>query len=332
MKATPAPHRLPPLFAGSRLVIYARLEEPSLGKVVLRAQGPDGPVELPLSLGPATPDDGSHLLATLWARAAIRDLEEGRSAWHNRQGSLQERTGRDRITAEIVRLGVTYGLVSRHTSFVAVEQRESPVPGDAVLRCVPVALTRGWGGQDSGTIGQPDLWQPAGSTMGPFLGDDSPDFARSEEGTAGVRFSGVPRPEASMPETSVREPRGSLLDRFLGRKPTPPASDDPLLRLVQLQRANGCWELGPELAEVLGVDLSRLESAIQGARGGDDARRAWATALALAWLLARPEDRTLWELIADKARAWLAATAAEPAGDLTFEEQAIAFLREAPRG
>ena len=87
----------------------------------------------------------SPLLGTLWARAALRDLEEGRSALHDRRGSLQERAGKDRVQAEIVRLGAAYGLVSSRTSFVAVEHRDQPVADEAVLRRVPIALTRGWG-------------------------------------------------------------------------------------------------------------------------------------------------------------------------------------------
>ena len=78
----------------------------------------------------------------------IRDLEEGRSPLHDRHGSLQDRGGRDRVKQEIARLGVTYGLVSSETSFVAVEERKTPVQDPAVLRRVPIALTRGWGGRE----------------------------------------------------------------------------------------------------------------------------------------------------------------------------------------
>jgi hypothetical protein len=47
---------------------------------------------------------------------------------------------------EIVELSLRYGLISRETSFVAVERRETPVQGDIQLRRVPIALTSGWGG------------------------------------------------------------------------------------------------------------------------------------------------------------------------------------------
>src|SRR5436190_13807631 len=81
-------------------------------------------------------------------RSVDRDLEEGMSALHDRRGSLQERGQADRARKEIVRLGVTYGLCSRETSFVAVEKRDRPVESELQLRRVPVALTRGWGGTD----------------------------------------------------------------------------------------------------------------------------------------------------------------------------------------
>jgi hypothetical protein len=48
-----------------------------------------------------------------------------------------------------VRLGKEYGLVSRHTSYLAVEEREEAAEGEIVMRRVPVAVTRGWHGMGS---------------------------------------------------------------------------------------------------------------------------------------------------------------------------------------
>ncbi|HSD29456.1 MAG TPA: VIT and VWA domain-containing protein, partial [Vicinamibacteria bacterium] len=142
--AETAPYYLPPVFAGERVLVYARLKTAAPGAVTLRGRGPSGDVSFTVVPRVATGDE--RVLGTLWARAAIRDLEEGRSALHDRRGSLQERGGGDRVRSEIVRLAKAYGLASRETSFVAVEERDTPTEGRAELRRVPIALTRGWGG------------------------------------------------------------------------------------------------------------------------------------------------------------------------------------------
>jgi hypothetical protein len=104
------------------------------------------------------------------------------------------------------------------------------------------------------------------------------------------------------------------------RLPSQPAQADavrPLDRLVALQRADGSWDLTSDLADVLGRPLAELDKMIPAA-GGDptSARRAWATALALAWLEARPELEHEWEMLADKARDWLGRVAAAGRDDL----------------
>jgi hypothetical protein len=77
--------------------------------------------------------------------------------------------------------------------------------------------------------------------------------------------------------------------------------------LVALQRADGSWELTPEFAAAVGHDLTQLESLLAGAVGNaDEVRRAWATALALAWLDTQARDvEDHWRLLAAKGRGWL---------------------------
>src|SRR5262249_48728856 len=161
--ATQAPHHLPPVFAGGRVVVYGRLENAQKATIALSGKRSGGEtVRFPLEVDPTTAPEDS-LVATLWARSAIRDLEEGMSPLHDRTGSLQERgrSKEDRVKKEIVHLGIAYGLTSPETSFVAIEERETPVEGEAVLRRVPVLLTRAWGG----IVG----WGGLGRVMGPAM-------------------------------------------------------------------------------------------------------------------------------------------------------------------
>jgi hypothetical protein len=78
-------------------------------------------------------------------------------------------------------------------------------------------------------------------------------------------------------------------------------------RLILLQAADGSWDLTEDLANTLGCALSTLEAVLHGAAGdGATTRRAWATALALAFLEIHATDaRDEWALLADKARRWL---------------------------
>ena len=98
-------------------------------------------------------------VATLAARARIRELEES-PEWTSARGSQQRDRKAVGATAEIIELSIRYGLMSRETSFVAVERRETPVLGDMQLRRIPTTLTSGWGGIDA----------RRGSTYGAVMG------------------------------------------------------------------------------------------------------------------------------------------------------------------
>uniref|UniRef100_A0A669EDG5 VIT domain-containing protein n=1 Tax=Oreochromis niloticus TaxID=8128 RepID=A0A669EDG5_ORENI len=71
---------------------------------------------------------------------------------------------------------------------------------------------------------------------------------------------------------------------------------DPLLHLVSLQGASGCWLLDPALATALGKTNEEANSEV------------WATILALLWLHGFKMDaKDEWELLAMKAASWLRA-------------------------
>jgi hypothetical protein len=87
----------------------------------------------------------------------------------------------------------------------------------------------------------------------------------------------------------------------------PGESVRPVDRLVALQGADGSWSLTAEFAKAIGADLPSLEKHLTGLAGNaPTARRALATALALAWLERHAAaERDEWRLLAGKARAWL---------------------------
>jgi hypothetical protein len=315
LDAEPSPHETPPVFADGRVLVFARLAEAWPATVTLRATGPEGALTLPLALDPEARGEGT-LVGTLWARHMIRDLEEGRSALHPRKGSQQKRAREaddERIKARIVELGTTWSLVSRHTSFVAVEERDTPTEGEAQLRRIPVAITRGWHG-----LPQPGIPMTA-RLAAPALAHWEDAEAEGPPGALSVRASGPAHGSlfgkvgmsASRALSLGERPegprgRGQLWALRDNSRPEPTAVR-PLDRLVLLQRADGSWELSRHLARALGwPSTARLREALGRKLVGDLEGRAAATALALQWLEREAgECRDEWRLLAEKGRDWL---------------------------
>ena len=157
---TAATTSLPPVFSGDRLLAYALANSGTASIVRLSADGPAGPISLEAGVEPSRATRG-HTVGTLAARARIRELEES-PEWLTLRGSRQTQRKASRVREEIVALAVKYGLVSRETSFVAIERREVPVLGGVTLRRVPIAVTTGWGGVE-----------PRGVTYGSVIGSEA---------------------------------------------------------------------------------------------------------------------------------------------------------------
>ncbi|XP_069003897.1 von Willebrand factor A domain-containing protein 5A-like isoform X2 [Embiotoca jacksoni] len=77
---------------------------------------------------------------------------------------------------------------------------------------------------------------------------------------------------------------------------------DPLLQLVSLQQASGCWLLDPALSAALGKTSEEVDKSKPAPVNSD----VWATVLALIWLHGFKKDaKEEWELLAMKAASWL---------------------------
>ncbi|XP_053176692.1 von Willebrand factor A domain-containing protein 5A-like [Scomber japonicus] len=125
----------------------------------------------------------------------------------------------------------------------------------------------------------------------------------------------VPAPSLSAPRGLAgaasmmkcgRPPRGWAVDAASTRNSCSVSQPhrDPLLQLVSLQKASGCWEIHPALAALLGktseeVEMSKPESVKE---------EVWATILALIWLHGFKLDvQDEWQLLAMKAASWIRA-------------------------
>ena len=315
---TPASDRIPAVFEGERVRVYALGGDLAAGTATLRGVVGGQAVAFTMAVDPAAAVDGDTI-ATLAARERIRALEEG-GEYLDSRGSRQRRArAAGKASAEIVALGVRYQLASRETSFVAIEHRDTPATDRAELRRVPVALTSGWGGPRdvqtqhfmAGTMAALHCL-PAPPPGGPHLrggimfesADGMPAMGEYDEG---------PLLMASRVDRAPR--RARLRDGMEQRVRAAAPPSRPLDAIVALQRADGSWALDAAFANAVCLNLRELEKALRDAAGDASAvRRALATAVALAWLERyAAAERAEWDLLAAKAEAWLEASHAEPA-------------------
>lgn len=326
-----APHRAPTVFDGEAAVVYGRIEPGGEVSVTLGGDAEGKPVSwrLPIECGEARP---GTLLATLAARAAIRDLEEGTSALHDRpRGSAQRGRRESRVTEAIVALAIAHRLASSETSFVAVERREAA--GDqpaAELRRVPVQLTAGWGGSD----------RALHSMAAPFQRASSPGDLRHcmrvpgpvPDMIACLSSSAPSGPAEGSPagDLDPARPGGIVRRAWRPRKAAVAAAPPgrPHVVVAMLQQADGSWALDEALAAAVGCSLRELKPLAR--RVGRDAEAAAlvATLAAVRFLEANAGDvRDEWRLLALKAEVWLSKVlAGRPSIDRADLERRIASL------
>ena len=338
LDAKQMPSAVPPVFAGGRLLLYAFVKELSTGlapaTIKLTATSPSGPVSFDVPLDPSRAVEG-RTVATLAARARIRELEES-AEWTGARGSRQRERKTTSASREVIELSIRYGLMSRETSFVAVEVREAPVLGDMQLRRIPIALTAGWGGLEEDDRRRASRFSSVMDTSVAFLaapriGGGPGDYDGAEQDMPRVMHSRAPG--AHMPSAMMGGldrlrtwRRGA---RLSGAGATPEqVTPGGMVTLIALQRADGSWDLTPEFARAIGHDLGQLESALAGSTGNrDETRKAWATALALAWLDEHaPSTEGEWRMLAEKARKWLSGVTSRPTDGDSWADAAARLL------
>ena len=114
-----APTRIPPIYDGTRLLVYRLFKPESLTPkcVTITAQTPDGPlaVEIPIDEKCFSAGNLVHQLA---ARKRIQDLEEMIIDESNVHVTKQD------VENAVVELGVKFRLASKYTSFVGIDDKK----------------------------------------------------------------------------------------------------------------------------------------------------------------------------------------------------------------
>ena len=125
-----SPAAVPDLFSGQPLRVVGRFDRRARGSVTIRGRvaGKTVSYKVPVSL---VAEESNELVPRLWARSRIRELSRE-----------QLRSADADIENEITRLGLEYKLMTRYTSFVAVD-KEKVVDVDARTYMVPVEVPDG---------------------------------------------------------------------------------------------------------------------------------------------------------------------------------------------
>ncbi|KAK7882531.1 hypothetical protein WMY93_028705 [Mugilogobius chulae] len=297
----------PPLtsiFQGQRSLLYAQLtgqsEEEAEGCVTVKYSLAGRPTENKLNFSLKPAEDTGLIVHRLAARSLIRSLER------EQEGTRGQKD--DAVNKKIIDLSVQSGVSSSLTAFIAVNKTSGEaIQGPLLRRDVP---TPGYSSMsvDHCPIRNIDLNRSYGGGSGSSGGGGGGGLGRC--GRAFVvpapRFHQTfAAPPPSFHQTAPSDDANSALRAEMGPAQQDNAewqSRDPLLKLVSLQKASGCWELEAALAKALNTTSKDLEKK----QPSMAKREVWATILALVWLHGLKADaKDEWELLAMKAATWL---------------------------
>ena len=113
------PKRIPDLFTGQPVVVYGRLKGATSGTATLVGHAAGERVEIPIrvDVAKARRTDG---LASMWARRRIQELEDS---------LIGAPDGAARVETAVTALALKHSVMSKYTSFVAVDEDEVVNPG-----------------------------------------------------------------------------------------------------------------------------------------------------------------------------------------------------------
>ncbi|XP_061916054.1 von Willebrand factor A domain-containing protein 5A-like isoform X1 [Entelurus aequoreus] len=304
----------PPLtaiFQGQRSLIYAQLTGQSseakdcFVTVKYNLAGHPTQNQIPFTLQPT--EETGLTIHRLSARTVIRSLETEKNNYDlmpfmEREDKKEEEDG---VKQKVVELSVQSGVSSSHTAFIAVHKGESSTTQGPLLRqIIPVPSFRNMPQMmcmRSMPISPPNAFH----NMPQMMCMQSMPVCPPDAGFAGPPPACIAYADCAM---------GGEMDDLDEEMcygwtkeivaPSPPPCMDPLLELVSLQKASGCWPLVKALAAAMEKTSEEVEKPKPAAVSKD----VWATILALIWLHGFKADaQDEWQLLAMKAVSWLCA-------------------------
>jgi Ca-activated chloride channel homolog len=136
------PDQIPDLFASRPIVVFGKYRGGATGTIEITGTTGGGPYQASVPVSPANLDTRHAALRHLWARTRIAELSD-----------FGPSTPTDERVGEITSLGLTYGLLTRYTSFIAVHEVvrntsgaddvDQPLPLPAGVSDAAVGITAG---------------------------------------------------------------------------------------------------------------------------------------------------------------------------------------------
>jgi Ca-activated chloride channel family protein len=127
------PARIPDLWQGQPITVHGRYQKGGKARVTIRGRLGSEAYEMPVQLTLPENQPDNALMATVWARARVKelmlDMARGRQ--------------RDELEERITKLGLDYRIMTHWTSFVAVEEKVVNVDGKLQTMVQPVELPEG---------------------------------------------------------------------------------------------------------------------------------------------------------------------------------------------
>ena len=139
------PTSVPDVMAERPIVVFGKWRGAPRGHVVVTGSSGAGAFKQSFDVSAVAPDRANRVLRYLWARARIADIADS--------GDSQET---DEAKRELVSLGLTYNLLTPHTSFIAVHELIRNPLGDGEDVVQPLPLPAGVSNSAVGSMGMGD--------------------------------------------------------------------------------------------------------------------------------------------------------------------------------
>jgi len=309
------PEVIPPLYNLSRHTMFilfpSDMTPPE--KVTLEGSTPDGTamsLEIPVSAA-INWDNEPAMIHTMAARSLLSQLEEGRLSIQ--ANNLDDNNLDDAVKKEGIRIGVAHNLASRWTAFVAVDEEShheivnSLEDGSAPRMMVtPVKAGRA-AVKRHRMIAQPS-GPPSASVVTEMKKESASSAGQAPGGCASSDlFSTAALPPP--PPASFQPPAPSPSSRNF--QPIP--NEDKLHVIISHQLSSGMFPTSPALLGYLGFDsVETVRAKLPEQLRGHVTLDIWTTALVCSFFEQKLlDDKDAWELIVEKAWAFVSASIGE---------------------
>jgi Ca-activated chloride channel family protein len=107
------PSKIPDLWAGQPILIHGRYTKGGLDTIIIRGELVNQPYQQKLRVRLSSEEENNAAIATIWARQKV----------HNLMNKMVQRGQTPQLIQEVQKLGLKYRLMTKWTSFVAVEEK-----------------------------------------------------------------------------------------------------------------------------------------------------------------------------------------------------------------